>query len=235
MTILASTSVKINLRRLSQFKAQATADLNNQANGPIRKALKQWAVRYRSFAQERFDAYSKGGGDWAPLSPATIARRRKANTSKKKAAVPKKEKKLGSISSFFQFVLGKKPKKKTSSGSDDKKPKKKKKPSKSKKLKKLKKERKIAILRDLGMLFMVLAPNFTSQPGSVEVHKPFGVTVGYGGPHKHGDGSITIADIASFHQSGGDRLPQRKIIVQPASSVTAAMTEDMKRAMLKMK
>jgi hypothetical protein len=41
------------------------------------KTLKQWGARYRGFAMKRFDIFSKGGGDWAPLKPATIARRRK--------------------------------------------------------------------------------------------------------------------------------------------------------------
>ncbi len=47
------------------------------ASGPVRDALKKWAARYRSFAQLRFDRFSKGGGNWKPLAPSTLRRRRK--------------------------------------------------------------------------------------------------------------------------------------------------------------
>lgn len=47
------------------------------ASGAFRNVAKQMAMLYRSFIQERFDRYSKGGGDWKRLSPATIAGRRK--------------------------------------------------------------------------------------------------------------------------------------------------------------
>lgn len=50
----------------------------------IRVVYKRWAARYRSFAQERFDTFSKGGGDWPPLKPATVRRRRRGR--RKKAA-----------------------------------------------------------------------------------------------------------------------------------------------------
>lgn len=224
MSIKASITVKIKLRRLERFKSQVAADLQNSTQGPVRKALKQWAVRYRSFLQERFDAYSKGGGDWPPLSPATIARRRSGSASKtkKKTKPPPKQ---GAISSFFQYVLGKKT-------TESKKPEKKKKKVSKKPAKK--KEKLVAILRDLGILYAVLSPTFSGKPGSLEVHEPFGVTIGYGGPHKHGDGKVTIADIASFHQTG-DGVPQRKIIVPPVTSVLTLMADDMRRALRKMK
>lgn len=40
------------------------------------KVLKQWSFRYRAFAQDRFDRFSKGGGNWAPLAKSTIYHRR---------------------------------------------------------------------------------------------------------------------------------------------------------------
>lgn len=36
-----------------------------------------WSILYQSFCRARFATFSRGGGDWAPLSPATIKRRRK--------------------------------------------------------------------------------------------------------------------------------------------------------------
>lgn len=74
---MASGDVQVNLEPLRRFAATVTGDLRGVGNGPIRKAIKQWAVRYRAFVQERFDAFSKGGGDWPPLAASTIRRRRK--------------------------------------------------------------------------------------------------------------------------------------------------------------
>ena len=44
----------------------------------MNKTLTQWAVRYRSWAQQRFNSFSRGGGNWKPLAPSTIKRRRGA-------------------------------------------------------------------------------------------------------------------------------------------------------------
>lgn len=46
--------------------------------GPVRAWVKQIGVRYLAFTRTRYSRYSRGGGDWAPLSPETIKRRRKA-------------------------------------------------------------------------------------------------------------------------------------------------------------
>lgn len=70
-------SVKVNLKPLKRFIRAVSQDLRLSGSGPIRKAIKQWAVRYRSFVRERFDKFSKGGGDWKPLSKRTLAGRRK--------------------------------------------------------------------------------------------------------------------------------------------------------------
>jgi hypothetical protein len=35
-----------------------------------------WSILYRSFVRQRFAKFAKGGGDWPPLAPATIKRRR---------------------------------------------------------------------------------------------------------------------------------------------------------------
>lgn len=44
-------------------------------------ALKPVAVRYRAFLQERYDKFSKGGGNWPMLSAATLRKRRKGRSS----------------------------------------------------------------------------------------------------------------------------------------------------------
>jgi len=43
----------------------------------IREGYTQWAAIYRADQRLRYVKYSRGGGDWAPLSPATLARRKK--------------------------------------------------------------------------------------------------------------------------------------------------------------
>lgn len=72
--------VKIDLSGLIQFKQTIENDLRRTGNGPVRDAMHQWAVRFRSFLQQRFDGLSKGsgGGDWPPLAESTKRRRRLA-------------------------------------------------------------------------------------------------------------------------------------------------------------
>lgn len=69
--------VNVRLRGLVKFRQVMQEDLRGSGGGPIRACLKQWAARYRAFAQERFAIFSRGGGDWAPLAPSTIKGRRK--------------------------------------------------------------------------------------------------------------------------------------------------------------
>lgn len=60
----------------------ASVDLGTVASnadpkqGPARDAFRRWAFIYRSWAQERFRTYSRGGGDWRPLALSTIMGRR---------------------------------------------------------------------------------------------------------------------------------------------------------------
>lgn len=140
-------------------------------NSPVMvKTLKQWGVRYRSFIQQRFDLFSKGGGNWPPLKPATIARRRKGPGT-------------GNI----------------------------------------------AILRDTGTLFRALNPVLGS-PGSFEqITAPWTIVLGFGGEAIHPSGRATIADIASFHNSGAGYLPKRQIIVNPPEELLKEMAKDAAR------
>lgn len=90
----------------------------------------------------------------------------------------------------------------------------------------------VAILRDTGTLFASLDPVFRSAPGQLEKQDSFGVDVGFGGPQLHPSGQgVTVADVASFHQTGGPRLPKREIVVDPDARTLAAMKTDMERAL----
>lgn len=71
---------KVDLEDLTKFKNVTDRDLRGSGTGPIRVALKQWALRYRTFLRKRYLAFSRGGGNWPPLKPATIRRRRKKST-----------------------------------------------------------------------------------------------------------------------------------------------------------
>ncbi len=81
------STVKIDLGALEEFKDRLDKDLRSGGQiiggSPINNALKQWSVRYRSFIQQRFLLYSRGGGDWKPLAQSTMARRRKGKKSGK--------------------------------------------------------------------------------------------------------------------------------------------------------
>ena len=60
MEVTTKVTVKIpGLHRFSKVVASG--------EGQIRKAYGQWALRYRSFIQRRFNDYSRGAGDWPKL------------------------------------------------------------------------------------------------------------------------------------------------------------------------
>lgn len=66
MTAISAT-VTVDLKALEKFEHLFVGDLKHAGAGPLRKAMKKWAFRYRSFLSERYDAFSKGGGDWPPI------------------------------------------------------------------------------------------------------------------------------------------------------------------------
>jgi len=91
-----------------------------------------------------------------------------------------------------------------------------------------------AILRDTGTLFRALDPVWRSNPGAIQQDLPFGIRVGYGGPHRHPKAGISIADLAAIHDQGLGRMPKRQIIVQPDNRTRAQMVSDMQRALKKL-
>jgi hypothetical protein len=89
-------------------------------------------------------------------------------------------------------------------------------------------KRSSSILYDKGLLFAALAPSLNAGGGAYEQVTSTGVRLGYGGPMKYeGEGKVTLADIASFHQTGSDRLPQRKIIVEPDQATMNIMIREL--------
>lgn len=84
----------------------------------------------------------------------------------------------------------------------------------------------VAILRDTGTLLTALTPSFQRLPGQLQQIVTDGVRVGIGGPARHPGGAATIADIASFHQTGEGHLPVREIIVKPDTATINGMVSD---------
>lgn len=218
---IVTATVNVNIPGLERYQKRINEQLNSGVDGPVQRALFQWAVRYRSFIQRRFNTYARGGGDWAPLSPLTIARRRKGKSARSKrmakgdfrsaadrriSSVKIKHRKSGK--SYLAIKRRKPIKKKPQTVSATS----------------------VAILRDTSSLFNALAPVITAPAGSVNKIIPGGIEVGYGGASQHNSNGITIAELAYWHQTGAGNLPVRQIIVDPDSATILGMVTDMQRA-----
>lgn len=83
---------RVSFSRLRRFAEDVNADLRLARNGPIRRALHQWGELYLGFLKTRFSDFSRGGGDWPPLSPNSI--REKVRKSRAALQGKKKRKRL---------------------------------------------------------------------------------------------------------------------------------------------
>jgi len=81
---MSQITTKINVAGLEHMSKEVRDGLRSAKPGPMRDALKQWAVRYRAAMQSRFDKFSKGGGSWPGLADSTKARRRHGHGGKYK-------------------------------------------------------------------------------------------------------------------------------------------------------
>ena len=241
--------VYLDLSGLRRFQSQVAAQLDGVSAGPIRDAFRQWAARYRSAMQLRFDTFSKGGGDWPPLKIETKLGRtrsvRRLNAALSRGEITQKQfdKRIGSATRSDRLARARirgtewftakhlnLQARRTAGRLSERDY-----IVRSRKLNALqnragqgkKNAGRVTILRDTGTLFNVLSPEFVGAPGQLEEQIPFGVTVGFGGPAIHPKGKATIAAIAAFHQDGGPRLPQRRILVEPDPALIELMAGDM--------
>ena len=234
--------VRVDLAPLIRYRgriAQALAGGGGDDN-PVRRALRQWAAIYRAFLRERFDRFSRGGGEWKALAESTIlARRAKGGGTRRQKAG--KARKAIARAGQSRLRAGRRLETLMSKGQGY--------GEKADKLRsqidrasqRIARARRtveemptmagISILRDKGLLFNVTAPAFTGAPGQIQEDIPMGIRVGFGGPARYPDGTATIADIASFHQDGGPHLPQRTIVVPPDNPTYARMGTTMERAL----
>lgn len=66
----------INTKGLRRFQREINASLRSTSHGPMLDVRKKWAERYRGEMKNRYTKFSRGGGNWEKLKPATIAARR---------------------------------------------------------------------------------------------------------------------------------------------------------------
>lgn len=94
---MGSIKVTVNVPGLTNGAAAVGGMSRTPPPPPIARMFDQWGHRYETFIRRRFDRYSKGGGDWAPLALSTgNARRAPARRS---AASPLR---TGAASSLFR-------------------------------------------------------------------------------------------------------------------------------------
>ena len=75
-------ATKLDKRAWDDFTAAIAA-----GRGELRGVFKQWGRIYLSFVQRRFNAFSRGGGNWPKLTEETVKRKRgKASPSRRRRA-----------------------------------------------------------------------------------------------------------------------------------------------------
>jgi phage tail sheath protein FI len=212
-------TVHVDLTGLKQFQAMMDAGLKGNT-GPVRDAVRLWAQRYRAAMYERFDVFSAGGGDWAPLARSTVLARTRAPVRRARVRLGAQLARGKITEEQYDRRMGAA-------------------------IRKVRRTRRAAmdryaltagaaagmsILRDTGTLFMALTPRFVAAPGQLQEDVPYGIEVGFGGPARYPKGAATIADVATFHQFGNPRLPARQILVDVPPEVAEQMTADMEAA-----
>lgn len=199
--MLISSTVNIELKGLENFTAEIKSELAS-GYGPVNKALKLWAVRYRSFAQQRYDIFSKGGGDWKKLSKYTLDRRRKGpksnsmqlrlsyQTPNKPAAAATKQPAILRDTGILFAALAP------------------------------------IYVGSPGAIEENIANGIRVGYGGPQRH------IGTSGRSNNKTSHETIADIAAAHQNGFlPKLPKREIIVSPPQSIVNDMVGDIEKAM----
>ena len=223
--------VRVNISGLETFGQRVRAGLENPGSaGPIREAFEQWAAVYMAEQSARFAA--QGNGDWAPLKPSTIARRRQGVKIRRELGVQARLSGLsGPTRKRVQYFInaeamalrakwGARAGEKGMSPAEAH-------------ANRIKRNRAtalarahvfqelraggafvvrratilsgatVAILRDTGQLFAALTGG---HAGHVETQVPFGISVGIGGGAEHANqnagGALTIGRLAAIHQEG---------------------------------
>lgn len=199
------STVIVNLEPLKQFASIIENDLRRNGSGPIRRAVKQWGRRYRSFAQERFDKFSKGGGDWQKLADSTIAFRKRTTKARRGWKGPRKYTILRDTNILYNALS----------------------PLFSGKPGQYQEDIPFGIRVGYGGPARHPIKKAKTKKGRARQKW------GKGGFFRAGPrmSTATVADIAGFHQVGGGHLPKREIIVQPDQQTIDGCVEDMMRGL----
>ena len=249
---MLNITVTLESSGLDAITAGLAQSQGSSPPAPIRDMYTKWASRTQAFNEERFDRFSVGGGDWAPLALSTIRRRQEAE----------KRGKAGSLTRFNQQYGGQRHREHESKGARS---------SLARDTKRggalVSANRTVSILKDSGIMRGALK---IGAPGSTFEMIPAGMVYGVAGSTPHppkpkkkaatpvtaleltlrsgkpvgrktpkvkssGVRSMpTIGQIAGFHQVGGGRLPKREIIVVPDQTVIDFMAHDAVEAVLKL-
>lgn len=211
-------TVSIDLSRLERFAGYVRDGLEEHT-GPIGDAFENWGRIFRAFLQERFYLQARGGGEWPPLKIKSAAARAYAMYRRFKAQwEPKLRRKEITQEEYDKryAAVRRKVRKQTARTREIE-------------------GANVSILIDTGTLAGALEGRFAGAPGALEEKIPFGIRVGYGGPAPHPKSKgATVAEIALFHQEGGPRLPQRRIIVDPDEETISEMGRVMTDAVYKL-
>src|SRR5688572_9781218 len=78
-------TVYVEMSGIHRFQEEIDSQLRGDSEGPVNDAVRQWGARAKGFLQERYEKFSRGGGDWAPLAESTKASRR--NEDKESIAI----------------------------------------------------------------------------------------------------------------------------------------------------
>lgn len=190
--------VTVDLKGFDRGRALIAEGLSGGVGSanPLRAGFHQAARRYEAFTRRRFNQYSRGGGDWAPLSISTIRARnaRLANVPRRRA----KQTNAGFSSLARSRGRGGAALVAAPGGA------------------------RVSILRDTGTLFTALTIGAT---GNDTRDIPNGITYGLGGPARH-PGGPTIVQIATWHHQGAGHNPRRQIIVDPDQPTLRRMAGD---------
>lgn len=229
-------SLSIDASRINQaLERLAEADLST---GPIGHGLDNAGMIYLGFTRRRFDALSKGGGEWPDLAYSTKLQRARALRGKVDAAhnklnvMVRKLRKQGKSLAEARRIAAREAREvlKNISIADRITTRRRQFDAKVRNLVKSKKisvaearriliaSMRFQILRDTGLLFNSLSQG---QPGNVFEHTATGIVVG------------TAVEYAHFHQnpSRPGRPPVRRILVEPDAETQTAMENAIQRGM----
>lgn len=89
------------------------------------------------------------------------------------------------------------------------------------------------ILRDTGLLFAHVSPEFMPVTQFTLTGTKFTAAVDFIAEQQYPEAGVTVRDVLGFHQKGGGNLPQRKILVPPDAQTHNKMCAVMKKAIIK--